>query len=394
VGQSVRTPQEINAEILSRLDVAAEYEALGVRLKGQPRASGMVSCYACGREDRSPSAWINIRSGCYGDSGGRDTAAYTMSLWDFAVKVGRFPDWQTARKAYASKVGVAIGREKKTAGKTDWRDKLEFQSWDTPGNDMLAQRWCMVAKPGVTPEAIRAAGGMLAYYPCWRDKKTGEKRRTRDCRQVVALPCYGPWFLEADPVAWQIFDVTGQPFDVTPKDMPPDEPPVLAKHLSVGPTSGTLMGLSSLMLLCDPDRRAGVELVWKVEGPIDMLALWASLPPEQRETVAIVTQAGGAAAEVQSHQAKPLAGLRVAVVGDCDDAGQVGTEKWCRALDGLAAELRAVRLPWDIEPKHGKDVRDFLTGAPISLEEGRNGEAENEEAEEGHRATTEAGPRR
>ena len=29
-----RTPQEITSEILSRLDVAKEYEALGVRLSG------------------------------------------------------------------------------------------------------------------------------------------------------------------------------------------------------------------------------------------------------------------------------------------------------------------------------------------------------------------------
>jgi len=366
MAETSRTPQEINQEILSRLDIAAEYEALGVRLRGQPRASGMVSCYAYGRDDHSPSAWINIQSGCYGDSGGNDAAAYTMSLWDFAVKVGRFPDWKTARKAYAEKAGVAIGREKtKQKGVTDWREKLELQSWDTPGNDVLAQRWCMVAKPGVTVESIKAAGGVLAYYPCWIDKKTGEKRRGRNCHQVIALPCYGSWFLDADPVAWQIFDVIGQPFDVTPKDMPPTEPRVTAKDLSVGPTAGTLMGLSSLMMLCDPDRRDKIELVWKVEGPSDMLALWAALPPEKRETVAIVSQAGGATAEVQSHQAKLLAGLRVAVVGDCDEAGQVGAEKWCRALHGLAAELRAVRLPWPIEKSHGKDVRDFLVGVPV-----------------------------
>ncbi len=366
MAEKTRTPQEINQEILSRLDVAAEYESLGVRLRGQPRASGMVSCFAYGRDDHSPSAWINIRSGRYGDSGGREAAAYTMSLWDFAVKVGRFPDWKTARTAYAQKAGVKIGREKaRDKGVTDWREKLELQSWDTPGNDILAQRWCIAAKPGVTVEAIRAAGGVLAYYPCWIDKKTGKKQRGRNCHQVIALPCYGSWFLDADPVAWQIFNVTGQPFDVTPKDMPDTEPPVLAKDLSVGPTAGTLMGLSSLMLLCDPDCRAKVELVWKVEGPSDMLALWAALPAEKRETVAIVTQAGGATAEVQPHQAKLLAGLRVDVVGDCDDAGYVGAEKWCRALHEVAAEVRSVRLPWAIERKHGKDVRDYLLGAPV-----------------------------
>jgi hypothetical protein len=366
---SDRTPQEINAEILSRLDVAAEYEALGVRLRGTgtPRASGMVACYAWGREDRSPSAWINVRSGHYGDSGGKDAPAYTLSLWDFAVKAGRFPDWKAARKAYAEKAGVTIGREKRAKGdegKTDWREKLELQPWETPGNDALATRWTVTAKPGVTVEAIKAAGGVLAYWPCWVDRKTGERKRTRDCRQVIALPCYGAWLLDADPVAWQIFDVTGSQFDVTPRDTPPTEPRTLAKDLSVGPTAGTLMGLSSLMRLCDQEQRERINLVWWTEGPSDMLALWAALSDEQRETTVVVTHAGGATADVHSHQVKLLAGLRVAIVGDSDDAGVAGATKRALALDGIAAEVRVVPLPWPVERKHGRDVRDYLTGEP------------------------------
>jgi len=367
MSEQQRTPQEISAEILSRLDVASEYEALGVRLRGEPRASGMVSAFAYGRDDRSPSAFINIRTGVYGDSGGKDAAAYTMSLWDFSVKVGKFPDWQAARKAYAEKAGVAIGREKKAEGKSDWRERLELQSWETPGNHVLALRWCMKCKPGVTVEAIKAAGGVLAYYPCWIDKKTGEKKRRKDVRQVVAIPCYGAWFIDADPVAWVIWDVTGQEFDVTPADTPPTEPRIMAKMLSIGATSGATAGLSSLLMLCDQDRRAGIELVWKVEGPADMLALWAAIPEQDRERVAVVTQAGGASADVHIHQAKLLAGLRVAVVPDCDTAGQFGAEKWCRALDGIAGETRVVRLPWEVKPSHGEDVRDFLTGVPVSV---------------------------
>ena len=60
-----------------------------------------------------------------------------------------------------------------------------------------------------------------------------------------------------------------------------------------------------------------------------------------------------------------LAGLRVAVVGDCDEAGQVGAEKWARALDGVAAEVRSVRLPWPVAPSHGKDLRDWLLGVEV-----------------------------
>lgn len=357
-----RDPHEINHEIISRLDIVSEYRALGVEVVGTVRASGMVSCRAVGREDRKPSAWINTVSGYWGDSGGKDAAACSMSLWDFAVKSGKFSTWQDARKAYAEKVGVSLkGERKGDKDEKDWRIKLDFQTWDTPGNLVLAQGWC-IRKPGVTVEAIRAAGGQMAYYPCWIDSKTKEKKRTRDCRQVIALPCYGAWLLEADPKAWVLWDVTGQQFDVTPKDTPPTEPRQLAKMVSCGPTAGTFVGLSSLMMLCDPEQRERIELVWKVEGPADMLALWASLPPEARETTAIVTQAGGATADIPAHQTKLLAGLRVAVVGDCDEAGQAGAEKWCRALAGVANDTRIVTLPWPVEKSHGKDVRDFLTG--------------------------------
>jgi hypothetical protein len=368
--QPARTPHEITAEILSRLDVAGEFAALGVKISGQPRASGMVSCYAWGRDDRRPSAFLNVKTGVYGDSGGKEAAAFTCSLFDLAVKAGRFSDWKEARKAYAEKVGVTIGKESKSSGKsgggvggsTDWHQKLELQSWDTPGNDILLLRWCTQFKPGVTPEAVKAAGGQLAYYPCWIDKKTGEKHRTRDCHQVVAIPCYGSWLLDAEPVAWQMWDVCGREFDITPKDTPPSEPRVTAKMLSAGPTAGTIMGLSSLILLCDPDRRAAVELAWKVEGPADMLALWAAIPESEREKVVVITAAGGATADVHSHQAKLLAGLKTAIVPDCDDAGLVGAEKWARTLCGLTAETRVVRLPWDVKRSHGEDVRDFLNG--------------------------------
>lgn len=361
---STRTPGEITDEILSRLDVAAEFGALGVRISGTPRPSGMVSCFALDREDRKPSAWINVKSGYYGDSGGKDAPAFTCSLFDLAVRAGQFPDWRAARKAYAEKASMTIGKERRAAGsaKTDWHEKLELQSWNTPGNNVLLLRWCREFKSGTTPEAVKAAGGQLAYYPCWIDKKTGEKRRTRDCHQVVAIPCYGSWLLDSDPVAWVIWDVCGREFDVTPRGTPPSEPRITAKMLSIGPTSGAMMGLSSLMAICDPERRDNIDIAWKVEGPADMLALWSVIPEIWRGKAVVLTAAGGATAEVYPHQSKLFAGLKTAIVPDCDEAGVVGAEKWCRSLHGITAETRIVRLPWEIQPKHGEDVRDFLTG--------------------------------
>ncbi len=353
-----RTPQEINAEIISKLDIAAEYAALGVQLSGQPRESGMVSCYALGRDDKRPSAWVNVKTGYYGDSGGKNTESCTYSLWDFAASVaGKFADWKEARKAYAEKVGVKLGRCKASDG-DKWRLRLEFQPWELPGNDILLARWCAKVKPGITPEAVKAAGGKLAYYPCWIDRDTKEKKRGP--KQVIALPCYGQWGIAADPVAWVIFDVSGQQFDVTPKDAAPGEPRNMAKMLSIGPTTGATMGLAGLMALSDSEQHKKIEWAWKTAGPTDMLQFMSSRPPEFAERHVAVCNAGGETSDVPAYQAALFAGLKVAVVGDRDMAGTVGCEKWCRALDGICAETRAPALPYPLVESHGKDLRDFL----------------------------------
>ena len=359
---STRNPREITQSIIQGLDVRAEYEAMGIKFSGNVRQSGNISCFAVGRPDNSPSAWVNVTSGYFGDSGNTEVAASTCSLFDFAVRVGKFPDWKDARRFYAAKANVTLARGPGAADKNDWRPKLEFQSWLTPGNDTLATRWCLKVKPGVTLEAIKAAGGQMAYWPCFIDKQTKEKKRAKNCHQVIAFPGFGEWGLAADPVCWQIFDVTGRYFDVTPKDAAATDPRRTAKDLSIGPSGGTLMGLSSLMMLTDPERRAKVELVWKVEGPSDLLALWASLPAEKRETIAIVTQLGGATADVMPWQVKMLAGLRVAIVCDKDTAGIIGGHKWDKALHSLCESVRMVDLPFITRESHGLDCRDFLNG--------------------------------
>ena len=116
------------------------------------------------------------------------------------------------------------------------------------------------------------------------------------------------------------------------------------------------MNLSAIMALSDPERREAIKLVWKVEGPSDLLALWAICPSE----VAVITNAGGATADVLPHQTTLLAGLPVAVLGDADEAGQAGAAKWLHALANVAGGVRNVVLPYPIEPSHGKDVRDYL----------------------------------
>lgn len=342
---------EVNAEIIAGLDIQAEYAAMGVVFNGRPRASGKISCHAIGREDRTASAWVDLKTGRYGDSG--DIAGHSLSLWDFAALHGNQGTWQAARAHFARKAGVKVG---KSNPPDKWRDRLEFQSWDTPGNLVLAQRWCLQAKPGVTVDAILAAGGRMAYYPCFRDEKTGELKRHYNHVQVIALPAYGPSLLQDDPVAWVIWDCTGADLATKRKGMPS----VYSKMLSIGPTAGAMMGLHGLLRLTDEERRPSIAAAWKTGGPTDMLALWSAIPPELRDTDVVVTNAGSETADCTIANAKLFAGVRTVVVHDADEAGEAGKAKWINQLRGVASETYQVTLPYEIAPKGGKDVRDFL----------------------------------
>ena len=361
---ATRSFQQIDAEIIRNLDIIQEYAALGVRFAGKPRQSGKVSCHAVGRDDRHPSAWCCTRTGRYGDSGGVagsvGSVPQSLSLWDFAVQFGGQPDWQTARREFARKAGVKVGRVNPDKDETKWRDRLEFQSWDEPGNITLAQRWCVTKKRGITVDAIRAAGGRLAYYPCFRDEKTGElKRRVRHV-QVVALPCYGERLLDADPVAYVVWDVTGADLEIYRGD---DVPKDRVKMKSIGPTANTMMGLHGLTRLLDEELRQSISVAWKTAGPTDMLALFAEIAafrPELLDSHIVVTNASGEMGNVSVSQAKLFAGLRTHIVGDTDEAGGMGALKWCHAVHGIASEIFTFNPSSHMES--GKDMRDFLNG--------------------------------
>jgi hypothetical protein len=68
--------------------------------------------------------------------------------------------------------------------------------------------------------------------------------------------------------------------------------------------------------------------------------------------------------------AQVFTGRMVAIVHDCDHAGQGisipgetkndGAGRWKRFIASVAAETRWVKLPYDVVPDHGKDLRDWI----------------------------------
>lgn len=97
------------AEVISRLDVAAEYEALGVEFtRPSANSKGIRECRAFGREDSEPSAFVNVKAGVYHDSGGDGS---TTDLFGFALRHGngRWGKWIEVAKHYGERAGVPLG---------------------------------------------------------------------------------------------------------------------------------------------------------------------------------------------------------------------------------------------------------------------------------------------
>jgi len=336
--------QALNAKILAGLDLQAEFAALGLDLTGRDaKANGWQECRAVGREDVNPSAAVNVQSGRYRDLGGD---GLSLSLYDLAVHLRKFARWQDARDHYAAKVGVKIEADGKAL--RDPSEHLAFMPW-APG---LVALWCK-HKPGVEPESVQEAGGRLARY--------------RDQHTVVALPIFGPGFTAADPTGWIIYNSTGRELPVfhgrDKKTGKAAKPTWTKKPFSTYGSEHGLIGQHALDRLTATDADPARQLLWKVEGPTDLLALWAIIPPEKRDNHLVITNSNGATENPQPWMQALFAGRNVIVVGDADVPGQAGAAKWAAWAAKAAGEVRIVKaaaMGFEVTETHGKDLRDFL----------------------------------
>jgi len=340
---SIADWQELNRRILAGLDLQAEFAELGIDITaGEPKSDGWMECRAVGRDDVNPSAAINIQSGRYRDLGGE---GLSLSLYDLAVHLKRFSRWQDARDHYAAKAGVSIESDGKAP--RDPAEHLAFQSWSAG----LVALWCR-HKPGVTPEAIQAAGGRLARY--------------RDQYTVIALPVFGLGFTSADPVGWVLWNITGKELPIFHgKDRATGKAakPTWAKMKTTGASEGGLIGQHAIDRLTAADVDPARQLLWKVEGPSDLLALLAIIPPEKRDRHLVITNSGGSQQNPIGWMAQLFAGRNVVVVGDSDEPGQAGAAKWAAWAAKVAGEVRIIQprqLEYEITKDHGKDLRDWI----------------------------------
>ena len=233
------------------------------------------------------------------------------------------------------------GKPKRGKKTIDPAEHLEFEPW----NESLAALWCGLHKPGITPEAMLAAGGRVATY---RQRYT-----------VFAFPVWGQKLTEAEPVGWVLYHAGGSKLPKFTKGAQKIE--LVKVKLTAGSQPGWVGPVDRL-------KSDNISTVWKTEGTTDLLALLSQ--PIPVGTTAI-TNANGAGERPQPWMLDLLAGKSVRIVHDADQPGERGAAGhtdpggrhrpgWVEQVAAAAAEARHVRLPYPVEPDHGRDLRDFF----------------------------------
>jgi hypothetical protein len=151
---------EWQAKILAATDIRGEFSCRGVEFtRNEPNAGGWLPCRSPFRDDRDPSCAVNVAS-TNGQLGWfKDSAGEKLGPYEFLHKLApsEFADWKAAREYLAQKAGVPFPKKSAKGGKQQY-DPITIK-------DM--RPWCvqfLIAKKGITLDAIKAAGGEAGKY--------------------------------------------------------------------------------------------------------------------------------------------------------------------------------------------------------------------------------------
>lgn len=270
-------------------------------------------------------------SHCHHEKNGDGFAAI---MW---MKGVEFP---AAVELVANHLGLAGTTKKKSAAKKEKADPAKDLEW-MPWAPLLAAHFCD-AKKGVTQESLLAQGCKMARY----------KTLT-----VIVWPVIGPDLDTEKPVGYVIMDYKART-NIPRYDHNKQFVENIDKKVMFGSSPG-IIGFDAINKL----KTAGLtQMVWKCEGLTDQAALWAAIPENVRKSQAILTLANGAG-ENPKWQGDMLSNFNVNILHDCDEPGQAGAKKWSEFIAKRMADGKRVKniiLPYTIEEKKGKDIRDWL----------------------------------
>lgn len=228
-----------------------------------------------------------------------------------------------------------LGVQKQTNGHgTNGELRKQFVTWcpttseQQQGIDDLIEQFA-ASKPPITAESVKAAGGIVATWPI----------SNAHGQTVIAIPATlrdGD-----DPSAWVLRRVDGKEF-----------PGV--GNLGARKTH-TLRGSTKAWIVPGGfERLRQAKNVLRVEGEADALAVFPLLPDDW----AVVTNTCGAKSVPENIGI--FAGKTVYSLGDADEPGQIGAAKLADKIQGVADLVKVPELPYEVEPDHGKDLRDWL----------------------------------
>ena len=307
---------EHRQHILDALNVQEEFQALGLRLKGEPNSDGWIQCHAFDREDKNPSAAVNVQTGRYVDHGQGGMSGSIFDVW-MKQNSGSFAD---AVKHYEQKTGLAL-----PVRKNDPNKGVQFK--DIGDNEKL---WLVKNKPPITREGFEAVGGVKMFV----HNVTGD---------VAGIPIFGSEVNDVPTIGW-VYScwLRGRSHG--------------NKYLMTKGSAAGMMGLHGLQLI--QDKKA--EIVFVTEGVTDMIALQSVIPKEKWDSVAVVTHSNGAGEHPDTWKMQFFVGQKVVVIPDADKPGMDGGKNWANAIAKVAESVRFVPLYTVITEKHGKDLRDWL----------------------------------
>lgn len=340
--------RDVEAEILSKLDIKAEYEAMGVEFTGaKANSRGYWTCRR-DKNDKHPSCGVQV--GEAGDRGRfKDFAgSKSYSLFNYCVEVaGKFKSRGDVFKHYSEKTGVKLPKSEEKLV----RDKFDL-SPITSGQAAIYAR----NKPGVSAEAVLNAGAIGCRSP---------KNMSSDKQQVlIAFPMFGEHLLDSDPTGYHVVSYNGGTYKQYKGKGEPAEDVKVLTHGEPG-----LMNSKGL------DELDEAEVVWIVEGLSDMLAGNTALlkwledtQGEKRRQKHVVITAGGVSYHPKPEWQKFFIGKDCRVVFDNDlnrkdnkNPGQEAAQVWVNFLLQVASSVKNVILP----PRTGGgkvDLRRWFAG--------------------------------
>ena len=324
----------VKKQLLERIDFVREYKEIGIRFSSEtPSSAGWIPCYSIDRDEKKPSAAVNVRNGFYTDLG---TGGRRLDFFSLMQIVGGYGSFREVLTKFASDYGISIPKGRPVSHP---ENTVTFQAWNS-----TADRWCEMKS--TTREAVQMCGGEY-------------------CRYNGRYFCVGlKIFRSADQLdqvsGYVVAQTNGDPIPVLDRNR---NQVSSCKIKTVAGSGSGLIGEHALLKVAEAREKGTLDelVLFKVEGVSDMLAFQARVPEEQRDRLLVLTNSAGCSEKPKVEWRSAFAGIKVVLIHDADQPGQKGLENWKTFLRDTAASVKIVQLPYEISPNHGKDLKDFFT---------------------------------